>query len=193
MRSPLLKDTATVIPNTLLPCGNVGLTDQMFWFFNQSWKFGFWHEISQCLKNSWHHPKISIYSVHKMKDIFRLNPFMDHPLMIYIMGLAGRNTPREKTNNNFISVHFSSVQSLSCVRLSATPWTAARQASLSITNSQSLHKLMSIESVMPSNHLILCHPLLLTSEYLMLVWALCRNTATTKIKQMGLDFQNLRI
>ena len=55
----------------------------------------------------------------------------------------------------------SSVQSLSRVRLFATPWTAARQASLSIANSQSLLKLMSIESVMPSNHLILCHPLLL--------------------------------
>ena len=54
-----------------------------------------------------------------------------------------------------------SVQSLSSVRLFATPWTAARQASLSITNSQSSLKLMSIESVMPSNHLILCHPLLL--------------------------------
>ena len=56
---------------------------------------------------------------------------------------------------------FSSVQSLSCVQLFATPWTAAHQASLSITNSRSLLKLMSIESVMPSNHLILCHPLLL--------------------------------
>ena len=56
---------------------------------------------------------------------------------------------------------FSSVQSLSCVRLLATPWTAARQASLSITNSRSLLKLMPIESVMPSSHLILCHPLLL--------------------------------
>ena len=56
---------------------------------------------------------------------------------------------------------FSSVQSLSCVQLFATPWTAARQASLSITNSRSLLKLMSVESVMPSNHLILCHPLLL--------------------------------
>ena len=56
---------------------------------------------------------------------------------------------------------FSSVQSLSHVRLFATPWIAARQASLSITNSQSLPKLMSIESVMPSNHLILCCPLLL--------------------------------
>ena len=55
----------------------------------------------------------------------------------------------------------SSVQSLSCVQLFVTPWTAARQASLSITNSQSLLKLMSIKSVMPSNHLLLCHPLLL--------------------------------
>ena len=54
-----------------------------------------------------------------------------------------------------------SVQSLSRVRLFATPWTAAHQASLSITNSQSLLKLMSIKLVMPSNHLILCHPLLL--------------------------------
>ena len=54
---------------------------------------------------------------------------------------------------------FSSVQLLSCVQLFATPWTAARQASLSITNSQSILKLMSIESVMPSNHLILCRPL----------------------------------
>ena len=54
-----------------------------------------------------------------------------------------------------------SVQSLSLVRLFATPWTAARQPSLSITNSQRLHKLMSIESVMPSNPLILCRLLLL--------------------------------
>ena len=56
---------------------------------------------------------------------------------------------------------FSSVQSLSHLQLFVTPWTAAHQASLSITNSQSLPKLMSIESVMPSNHLILCRPLLL--------------------------------
>ena len=55
----------------------------------------------------------------------------------------------------------SSVQSLSRVRLFVTLWTAALQASLSITNSQTLLKLMSIESVMPSNHLILCCPLLL--------------------------------
>ena len=56
---------------------------------------------------------------------------------------------------------FSSVQSLSRVRLFATPWIAARQASLSITNSQSWLRLTSIESVMPSSHLILCRPLLL--------------------------------
>ena len=56
---------------------------------------------------------------------------------------------------------YSLVQSFSCVRLSATPWTAALQASLSITNSRSLLKLMSIELVMPSNHPILCCPLLL--------------------------------
>ena len=55
---------------------------------------------------------------------------------------------------------FSSVQSLGHVQLFVTPWTAARQASLSINNSRCLHKLMSIESVMPSNHLILCCPLL---------------------------------
>ena len=61
----------------------------------------------------------------------------------------------------FSSVHVSSFQSLNHVQLFVTPWTAARQASLSITNSQSLLKLMSIELVMPSNHFILCHPLLL--------------------------------
>ena len=54
-----------------------------------------------------------------------------------------------------------SVQSFNCVQFFATPWTAACQAALSHTNSRSLLKLMSIELVMPSNHLILCHPLLL--------------------------------
>ena len=61
---------------------------------------------------------------------------------------------------HFCKYLISSVQSLSCVRLFATPWTAARQASLSFTDSWSLLKFMSIESVMPSNHLILCCPLL---------------------------------
>ena len=62
---------------------------------------------------------------------------------------------------NIRLAQFSSVQLLSCARLFATPRTAARQASLSITNSQSSLKLMSVESVRPSSHLILCHPLLL--------------------------------
>ena len=62
---------------------------------------------------------------------------------------------------SFLLLTFSSVQSLSCVWLFATPWSTARQASLSITNSRSLLKLMSVESVMPSSHLILCRPLLL--------------------------------
>ena len=65
-----------------------------------------------------------------------------------------------------MSLVTSSSLQLSHVRPFATPWTAARQASLSITNSRSLLKLMSIESVMPSNHLILCHPLLLPSIFL---------------------------
>ena len=63
--------------------------------------------------------------------------------------------------SELIQVQLSSVQSLSHVRLFATPWIAARQASLCITKSQSSLKLMSIESVMPSSHLILCRPLLL--------------------------------
>ena len=67
-----------------------------------------------------------------------------------------------QTENKWIHLFFNSVQfSHSVVSDSATPWTAAQQASLSIANSQNLLKLISIESVMPSNHLILCHPLLL--------------------------------
>ena len=63
------------------------------------------------------------------------------------------------------TIHILSVQLLSHVRLFATPWTIAHQASLSITNSWSLLKLIFIESVMPYNHLILCHPLLPTSIF----------------------------
>ena len=60
-----------------------------------------------------------------------------------------------------VNIQFSSVQSFSHVQLFVTTWTAARQASLSITNSKTLLKLMAIEFVMPSKHLIFCHPLLL--------------------------------
>ena len=73
---------------------------------------------------------------------------------------------KKKSTATIIRINSSvsqSVQSLSCVQLFATPWIAARQASLSNTNSQSLLKLMPIESVMPSSHLILCCPLHLLS------------------------------
>ena len=72
---------------------------------------------------------------------------------------------------SYLKGAFSSVQSLSRVRLFATPWIAARQASLSITNSQSPPKPMSIESVMPSNHLILCRPLLLLPSIFPASWS----------------------
>ena len=69
------------------------------------------------------------------------------------------------------------VQSLSCVLLFVTTWTAARQASLSFTNSWSLLKLMSIESVMPSNHLILCRPLLLLPSIPPSIRVFCNESA----------------
>ena len=72
------------------------------------------------------------------------------PLLLYILYIV-----------YIIIILFCSVQLLNCDQLFATPWTAARQASLSITSSWSLLRLMSIELVMPSNHLILCHPFLL--------------------------------
>ena len=89
-------------------------------------------------------------------------------LVIYIpvhVTIAGRKRLRPDSEDLYkiqlqLLQHYS-VQSLSCVRLFATPWTIARQSSLSITNSRSLLKLIFIELVMPSNHLILCHPLLL--------------------------------
>ena len=72
-----------------------------------------------------------------------------------------KRSKRHTHQNGRSQIQFSSVQSLSRVWLFATPWTAARQASLSITNSRSLLKLTPIESVIPSSHLILCCPLLL--------------------------------
>ena len=77
-------------------------------------------------------------------------------LLLLLLNMTGREHPQAKKE-----IQFSSVHSLSHVWLFVTPWTAACQASLSITNSQSLLKLMSITSVMPSNHLILCRSFLL--------------------------------
>ena len=76
---------------------------------------------------------------------------------------------------------FCSVQSLSHVCLFATPWTEAHQSSLSITNSRNLLKLMSIESVMPSNHLILCHPLLLPPPILSSI-RVCSSESVLRIR-----------
>ena len=73
--------------------------------------------------------------------------------------------PEEKSHHCFPTLGRDSVLSLSRVQLFATPWTIAHQASLSITNSWSLLKLLSIESVIPANHLILCHLLLLPSIF----------------------------
>ena len=79
---------------------------------------------------------------------------------LYSSQFNNKGYVREYTQKT-LNCKFSSVQLLSRVQLFATPWTAAHQASLSITNSRSPPKPMSIESVMPSSHLILCHPLLL--------------------------------
>ena len=84
----------------------------------------------------------------------------------------GRETSYKHPKNKYTSVAVV-VWSLSCVRLFVTPWTAARQASLSFTVSQSLLKLMSIELVMPPNHLVLCHLLLLLSSIFSSESALC--------------------
>ena len=81
------------------------------------------------------------------------------PTSCWVQPMGGSGG-RPEVGRSESSVQFSSVQLLSRVRLFATPGTAARQASLSITNSRNLLKLLSIESVMPSNHLILCCPLL---------------------------------
>ena len=83
------------------------------------------------------------------------SPSLPHPIPL------DQASPRA----SYLTHQFSSIQSLSHVRLFATPWTAAHQASLSITNSQSPLRLMSIKSVMPFNHLILCCPLLLPSIF----------------------------
>ena len=81
-------------------------------------------------------------------------------------------------------IQFSSVQSLSRVQLFVTPWTAAYQAFLSITNSWSLPKLRSIESVMPSNHLILCQPLLLPPSIFPSI-RVCSNESVLRIRWLN--------
>ena len=85
-------------------------------------------------------------------------------------------------------LQFSPVQLLSHVRLFVTPWIAAHQASLSITDSQSLPKLMSIELVMPSNHLILCHPLLILRSIFLRIRVFSRVSSLHQVAKI-LQFQ----
>ena len=103
--------------------------------------------------------KITIATYLPKVVILALCPLLDN-LLSFSLFHQIRNKHMKTVNPISHSVPVS-VQSLSRVRLFVTPWTTAHQASLSITNSQSPPKPMSIESVMPSNHLILCHPLLL--------------------------------
>ena len=118
--------------------------------------------------------------------------------------LTFRGINPEKVNNFsfliiltiLLSMIFSSVQSISHVRLFATPWTVAHQASLSIINSWSLLKLMSIESVMPTNHLILCCPLLLLpsispSIKVFFQWVSSLNQAA-KVLELQLQHQSVQ-
>ena len=88
--------------------------------------------------------------------------FINNCLKCYILGSFGIISRRyRRKSEGKLEASISSVQPLSCVWLFVTPWTAAHRASLSITNPKSLLKLTFIELVMPSNHLILCHPFLL--------------------------------
>ena len=109
------------------------------------------HQASQSITNFWSlHKLMSTESVMPSNNLILCRPLL--PLSIF---------PSIRVFSNKSGLLISSVQSLSHVRLFATPWTAARQASLSSTISRSLLKLMSVESVIPSNYLILCHLLLL--------------------------------
>ena len=83
--------------------------------------------------------------------------FLSHPTPV-CSSPVGTQASTDLIVSGFLSAFFCSVQLLSRVQLFVTPWTAARQASLSITKSRSLPRLMSFKSVMPSNHLILCRP-----------------------------------
>ena len=106
--------------------------------------------------------KINLDSILKSRDITLPTKVHLVKAMVYSVFLCGCESRTIKK----ASVQFSSVQLLSRVRLFVTPWTAAYQACLSLTVSQSLLKLMSIESVMPFNHLILCLPLILLPSIL---------------------------
>ena len=111
--------------------------------------------------------KLACYSRYLLTSYFRIPGLLMKRTFVFFFWFSSRRSFRPSQNCSISAFSavvigaFSSVQSLSRVQLVATPWIAPHQASLSIASSQSLPKLMSIESVMQSNHLILCRPLLL--------------------------------
>jgi len=126
-------------------------------------------QINENFLNYFIFQKLYIWNYFRVMSIHFLSFFFAHQVLFFktfIYYLIEDNCFTEfccflsNLSMNQPSVQFSSVQLLSHARLFVTPWTAASQVFLSITNSQSLLTLMSIELVMPSNHLILCHPLL---------------------------------
>ena len=121
------------------------------------WKFG----VSRCkiLYIEWIKNKILLYNTENYNPYFVI---MEKNMKImYLYVYLTHFAIKQKLTHHHKSTTVEVAQSLGRVQLFATPWTAARQASLSFTISQSLLKPMSIELVMPPNHLILCHPLLL--------------------------------
>ena len=109
------------------------------------------------IRKQYHKGKMKIFML-KKNNTRKVNEHVSHWEKIFTKHISDKRP----ISRNFKSY---TVQSLSCVQLFATPWTAAHQASLSITNPRSPPKLKSIELVMPANHLILCHPLLLPSVF----------------------------
>ena len=131
---------------------------------NKLWKIlkemGIQYYLTYLLQNLYARQEATIRAGLGTMNLFQIGKGV-HQGCILSSCLLNLNTEYIMQNTRPIWSHqFSSLQSLSCVQLFATPWITRHQASLSITNSQSLPKLMSIELVMPSNHLILCCPLI---------------------------------
>ena len=125
----------------------------------ESWKDGRWDKTSRCWDFSDGQDCMTGFTVHTAVFQRHLQP------IYFLFYKAFHNLISWWCDNVFCATHRQEIQSLSHVWLFVTPWTAAHQASLSITNSLSLLKLMSIKSVMPSNHLTLCCPLLLLTQF----------------------------
>ena len=142
-----------------LPCSpgdfpKTGTDTGLLWLLHFSWIFHCW-ATRVVLSTVYSLPKGSWREMNECSVLRKI-----------VRNISSQFTFSKRSWSLLPLVQFSSVQSLSRVRVFATPWIAAGQASLSITNSRSLLKLMPIESVMPSSHLILCRPLLLLPQSL---------------------------